>query len=69
MISAMPTVTKILFAAVAVGLTFPIWLAVIQDTTRRQRRYDRRRNRQVKPVSEQRYRRMWVVDRDESRQR
>lgn len=60
----MPLVTKLLFAAIGIGLTFPLWLPIWQGSAMRQRRYERRRNRVNKPVSTQRYNRLWVVDRD-----
>lgn len=58
----MPLTTKILIGVFAFALTFPYWLARWQDTTRTARR--RRDPYPKRPVSAQRMKRLWVVDRD-----
>lgn len=63
---AMPLITKLLFLAVGLGLVTPALYNVFKASNASQRRYDRYRNRNPKPVGQRRYDRLWVVDRDDN---
>lgn len=61
---AMPTITKIVFALVAVGLLVPALFNVLRASQPRKPPRRLRDPYKPQPVSERRYNRLWVVDRD-----
>lgn len=58
-----PTVTKIIFAAIAIGITIPIWAPALRRIRGSIRRPERKTP--ARPVDDKRYKNLWVVDRDE----
>lgn len=61
----MPLATKILFLVVAMGLLVPALYNVYRAGTPRKPPRRRRDPYKPQPVSERRYSRLWVVDRDD----
>jgi hypothetical protein len=60
----MPTHVFVMFLIISVGLVAPMIWGLIRSVWFQERRYDKQRNRKIKPVGSFRYRHLWVVDRD-----
>lgn len=56
---------KVLFVVIGVGLLMPAIYNIVKATTFQERRYERNRNSKLKPVSDARYRKLWVIDREQ----
>lgn len=65
MIATIPAATKILFIIIGMGLVAPALHNVFRASNMHDRRYDRSRNRRQRPVSQARYNRLWVIDRED----